>query len=168
MPANTTRKLANYLAMLSVTTNFVAPSAFAASLQPGDNNTSTPIKHVIVIYGENRSFDHLYATYQPKNGETVNNLLSQGIVNTDGSPGAELLQGNAIQGHRHDDLPDRPRQNGPVLYAPPVDGGRTAGQQRYGTAIQDARRSRGCNQRSPAARSPPASDRSHWLAIGIG
>ena len=27
--------------------------------------TETPIKHVIIIVGENRSFDHLFATYQP-------------------------------------------------------------------------------------------------------
>ncbi len=30
--------------------------------------TTTPIKHVIVIIGENRSFDHVFATYQPKTG----------------------------------------------------------------------------------------------------
>ena len=34
--------------------------------QTGDNDTTTPIKHVIVIIGENRSFDHVFATYQPK------------------------------------------------------------------------------------------------------
>ena len=28
--------------------------------------TATPIKHVIIIVGENRSFDHLFATYVPK------------------------------------------------------------------------------------------------------
>jgi phospholipase C len=53
----------------------------------GDSNTASPIKHVIVIVGENRSFDHLFATYVPKTGETVNNLLSEGIVNADGKPG---------------------------------------------------------------------------------
>ena len=38
--------------------------------------------------GENRTFDHLFATYQPvKKDETVLNLLSQGIVNADGTPG---------------------------------------------------------------------------------
>jgi phospholipase C len=47
----------------------------------------TPIKHVIVIIGENRSFDHVFATYQPKRGESVWNLLSEGIVNSDGTPG---------------------------------------------------------------------------------
>ena len=48
---------------------------------------STPIKHVIVIIGENRSFDHVFATYVPKHGQTVVNLLSEGIVNADGTPG---------------------------------------------------------------------------------
>lgn len=52
-----------------------------------NSNTVTPIKHVIVVVGENRSFDHLFATYVPKQGETVNNLLSEGIVNADGTPG---------------------------------------------------------------------------------
>ena len=49
--------------------------------------TATPIKHVIVVVGENRSFDHLFATYQPVSSDSVNNLLSEGIVNSDGSRG---------------------------------------------------------------------------------
>jgi phospholipase C len=50
--------------------------------------TATPIKHVIIIVGENRSFDHIFATYEPKNRHAkVLNLLSEGIVNEDGSPG---------------------------------------------------------------------------------
>ena len=36
---------------------------------------------------ENRTFDHVYATYKPKAGETVSNLLSKGIVKTNGTPG---------------------------------------------------------------------------------
>lgn len=47
----------------------------------------TPIEHVIVIVGENRTFDNLFATYQPKSREPVSNLLSRGIVHADGSPG---------------------------------------------------------------------------------
>ena len=49
--------------------------------------TATPIKHVIVLIGENHTFDNLYATFVPSSGEKVKNLLSQGIVNADGSPG---------------------------------------------------------------------------------
>src|SRR4030088_2282465 len=41
---------------------------------------TTPIKHVIVIIGENHSFDNVFATYQSPNGEHVQNLLSEGIV----------------------------------------------------------------------------------------
>jgi phospholipase C len=48
-----------------------------------DNQTTSPIKHVIVIIGENRSFDHVFATYVPKNGQTVNNLLSERIITLD-------------------------------------------------------------------------------------
>ncbi|PWT73198.1 MAG: phosphoesterase [Proteobacteria bacterium] len=49
--------------------------------------TRTPIKHVIVLIGENRTFDHIFATYQPRHHESIQNLLSRGIVNADGSPG---------------------------------------------------------------------------------
>lgn len=51
------------------------------------NRTTTPIKHVIVIIGENRTFDHVFGAYRPPRGETVSNLLSKGIINADGSPG---------------------------------------------------------------------------------
>ena len=35
------------------------------------NETTTPIKHVIILIGENRTFDNVYATYEPKRGQTV-------------------------------------------------------------------------------------------------
>ena len=47
----------------------------------------TPIEHVIVIIGENRTFDHVFATYTPTSGDSISNLLSKGIVNQDGTPG---------------------------------------------------------------------------------
>jgi phospholipase C len=59
-------------------------SAYAQTALP---ETKTPIKHVIIIIGENRTFDHVYATYKPKEGETVSNLLSKGIVKASGKPG---------------------------------------------------------------------------------
>jgi phospholipase C len=66
-----------------------APLAQAAA-SAEQTRTASPIKHVIVIIGENRSFDHVFATYVPKPGEHVWNLLSEGIVNSDGSPGANF------------------------------------------------------------------------------
>jgi phospholipase C len=60
--------------------------------------TATPIKHVVIIVGENRSFDHLFATYVPANKhESVLNLLSEGIVNADGTPGPNFSQGHQYQ-----------------------------------------------------------------------
>jgi phospholipase C len=69
--------------------NFVIGITLVGAAVPSsnDNNTKTPIKHVIVIIGENRTFDHIFATYQPKTGETVHNLLSEKIINADGLPG---------------------------------------------------------------------------------
>ncbi|MFB9269333.1 alkaline phosphatase family protein [Bradyrhizobium erythrophlei] len=51
------------------------------------HRTESPIKHVIVILGENRTFDHVFATYEPSHGERVDNLLSKGIITRDGQPG---------------------------------------------------------------------------------
>ena len=58
----------------------------------GDRHTQSPIKHVIVIIGENRSFDHVFATYVPKrHDQWVDNLLSRRIIaldaNKDAVPG---------------------------------------------------------------------------------
>ena len=64
-----------------------------------DKKTESPIKHVIVIMGENRTFDHVFATYVPREGEHVDNLLSKGIINKDGSPGpnyAKAAQFSAV------------------------------------------------------------------------
>jgi phospholipase C len=62
-------------------------TALATTAASPSTETRSPIKHVIVIIGENRSFDHLFATYVPRRGEKVWNLLSEGIVRSDGSPG---------------------------------------------------------------------------------
>ena len=40
-------------------------SIVTASADADESATTTPIKHVIVIIGENRSFDHIFATYEP-------------------------------------------------------------------------------------------------------
>jgi phospholipase C len=62
-------------------------NALGGGNRNGDR-TETPIKHVIVILGENRTFDHVFATYEPQRpGERVDNLLSKGIVTKDGLPG---------------------------------------------------------------------------------
>jgi phospholipase C len=68
------------------------PIPASAHNQGGDDKddhhkTETPIKHVIVLIGENRSFDHLFATYVSPSSDSVRNLLSEGIIKADGTPG---------------------------------------------------------------------------------
>ena len=62
--------------------------AAATAMDHSGGRTATPIKHVIVIIGENRSFDHVFATYVPQRGQTVHNLLSQGIIKLDANKNA--------------------------------------------------------------------------------
>jgi len=80
----------------------IAPPASALGRGRDDNdrqNTETPIKHVIVLIGENRTFDHVFATYVPRSKDSVSNLLSKGIINADGTPGphfSEAAQSQAV------------------------------------------------------------------------
>lgn len=63
----------------------------------GSPKTATPIKHVIVLIGENRSFDMLFATYVSPSGEPVKNLLSEHIINADGTPGKDFSKAAQFQ-----------------------------------------------------------------------
>jgi phospholipase C len=71
---------------------FATPLAWAHSGDNNDSSTATPIKHVIVLIAENRSFDHTFATYEPKHHQNVSNLLSKGIILADGSPGPNATE----------------------------------------------------------------------------
>jgi phospholipase C len=120
-------KLLCSVAICAIAIHSVAPtSAAAAVTQSGSNdgNTTTPIKHVIVVIGENRTFDHLFATYQPVNKEeTVLNLLSEGIVNADGTPGPNYA--STTQYQAMDTAADQkvyllsPPKTGPYTTLPP-------------------------------------------------
>jgi phospholipase C len=85
------------VSLLAMSAQIATPAALAAPppLAPHDIDTTTPIKHVIVIYGENRSFDHVFGTYVSPSGEPVLNILSEGIIKADGSPGPNFA--NALQ-----------------------------------------------------------------------
>jgi acid phosphatase len=64
-----------------------AAPAIAAHDQQHSVRTVTPIKHVVVIIGENHSFDNIFATYRPPGHQHIANLLSKGIINANGTPG---------------------------------------------------------------------------------
>jgi phospholipase C len=50
--------------------------------------TESPVKHVIILIGENRGTDHTFGVYKPRGKhQTISNILSEGIVKEDGSPG---------------------------------------------------------------------------------
>jgi phospholipase C len=85
--AQARQHLAVATSLFAIVANLGAPLSVAAQNPAEKSPTTSPIKHVIVIIGENRSFDHVFATYQPKSGQTVSNLLSKGIVNSDGTRG---------------------------------------------------------------------------------
>ena len=46
---------------------------------------------------ENRTFDHVFATYKPKSGDSVRNLLSEGIIKADGTPGPHFYKAAQFQ-----------------------------------------------------------------------
>ena len=84
-------------------------AAFANDHHDRHRRTLTPIKHLIVIIGENRTFDHVYATYKPRHHQEISNLLSKGIVNEDGTPGPNYVksaQYSAVDNDQYDLSPD--------------------------------------------------------------
>ena len=108
--------------LVGLIANLGTPIPVAAQDAAAKLTTTTPIKHVIVIIGENRTFDHIFATYQPVAGETVSNLLSKGIVNSDGTPGPNFSM--AAQSTAMDESSDgyqiNPSNNTPYSVLPPV------------------------------------------------
>jgi phospholipase C len=111
MPPPKIPRSTSLAAALALSFACVQPS-FAAATSSGKvqrRATATPIEHLIVIVGENQSFDSLFATYESKGGAEVRNLLSQGIIAPDGSPGARFAVASqnkaAGQSHYALDLP---------------------------------------------------------------
>jgi phospholipase C len=80
------------LGSLAVLQLAAGPNLALAAAAPAAAHTASPIKHVIVVIGENHSFDNVFATYVPRHG-SIWNLLSEGIVNKDGSPGPNFSRG---------------------------------------------------------------------------
>jgi phospholipase C len=116
-------------------------SGFPASTTAGQgSSTTTPIKHLIIVIGENRSFDNLFATYQPADPtQQVSNLLSRQIVTSAGLPGpnfAEAAQKQAVDNNTYQISPPQtgafsflPQPNNtlnPLLFPPAVQYGITS------------------------------------------
>jgi phospholipase C len=53
------------------------PSAVSASRLPNEAKSTSPIKHVVILIQENRSFNNLFATYPGADGTTVANVAAE-------------------------------------------------------------------------------------------
>ena len=73
-------------------------ASVACADPPKKGDTATPIQHLIVVVGENHTFDNVYGTYQPKAGQHIDNLLSKEIVNVDGTPGPRFTEAEQLIG----------------------------------------------------------------------
>ena len=124
---DTRRRLLACASLAAMLVNTAAPVAFARDHRSGDDDTytRTPIKHLIVIIGENRSFDHVFATYKPREGQTVSNLLSKGIINADGTPGPNYAMAAQMQASDTTTYSISPTITGPYATLPPVNTGGT-------------------------------------------
>ncbi len=119
--ANARQHLTVAASLFALLSNLAAPLAASAE-SPRERGTLTPIQRVIVIIGENRTFDHVFATYVPRHGESISNLRSKGIVNPDGTPGPNFSL--ASQSSAQDSSPDgfqmSPSNNVTYPVLPPV------------------------------------------------
>lgn len=88
----------------------------------------SPIHHLIVIVGENHSFDNLFGAYQPVRGQTVLNLLSEGIIKADGSPGSHFDKARQWQAIDDDTYSIAPERTRPFAHLPRPNTTNAAGQ----------------------------------------
>src|SRR5436305_103665 len=109
------------VSLVGIIANLGTPLPAAAQEESAhQRSTATPIEHVIVIIGENRTFDHVFATYRPRSGEMISTLLSKGIVNEDGTPGPNFSLASQSSAVDNDTYKLSPPDNVTYLVLPPV------------------------------------------------
>lgn len=84
-----------FYSSLALAISVAANSGMALATAP---ETATPIQHVIVVIGENVTFDTLFGAYKPAKGQTINNLLSRRIIKADGTPGSNFARALQLEG----------------------------------------------------------------------
>lgn len=94
-------------------------SARGMADEPGRSRTRTPIHHLIVVIGENHSFDNIFATYVPPDpSQHVWNLLSEGIVDKSGAPGPNAFLAQQQQASDTEAFELSPMETGAFLHLP--------------------------------------------------
>lgn len=101
------------LAVATIVLGFV-PATFADDRRP----TRTPIEHVIVVVGENHTFDNLFGAFQPAPGQSVSNLLSQGIITENGLPGPNFNKAVQRQARGLAKYSVTPSESAPFAFLP--------------------------------------------------
>jgi phospholipase C len=98
--------------VVAAVTALVAGPGAGASLAAPPVQTSTPIKHLVVIFGENVSFDHYFGTYPDAAGTD-----GQSFVPAAGTPSVNGLTGTLLTANPNGVNPQRysPSQIGDVL-----------------------------------------------------
>ncbi|HUN57094.1 MAG TPA: alkaline phosphatase family protein [Candidatus Binataceae bacterium] len=74
--------------------------------------------HLVVIVGENHTFDNLFGAYQPIAGQKTLNLLSEGIIKADGSPGPNWIRAQQWQAKEGDKYSIAPKLTEPFSTLP--------------------------------------------------
>ena len=99
--------------VLALASLLCAPPVFAQT-----HAARTPIRHLIIVVGENHSFDNLFGVYQPRPGQSVRNLLSEGIVKADGTEGPNFKRAEQWQAVVHDQYSITPGRTAPYAKLP--------------------------------------------------
>src|SRR5215470_19695702 len=125
MTLKLTRKVGVVAALGMVTTALTAAAAAAspgpAAISAASMHTRTPIKHVVIIIGENHSFDNVFATYKPPGRQHIWNLQSKGIVTRDGNPGPNFAKASQETASNTSTYTLRPKITGKYATLPAPD-----------------------------------------------
>lgn len=106
------------IALFVVLTSSLFQSISVSAADQNAGETATPIKHVIVIIGENHTFDNVFGVFQPLHGQKVNNLLSEGIVTCRGESGPNVGLAAQKQGSASSTYSLAPQKTGPYTTLP--------------------------------------------------
>ena len=112
----------------------VQKTGTAAATVTADGDTATPIKHLIVLLGENRTFDHVFGTFEPDSGQSIFNLLSQGIMNADGSAGPNYARARQWEANVAASYSIHPAKTAPYSQLPAINVGETPATAPFATA----------------------------------
>ena len=138
-------RVAAVTGIATLVVQLISPAIAAA--EDHSRGTRTPIKHVIVIIGENRTFDHVFATYKPTNKARASTTCSRRASSTPTALLDRTFSGRPVLRHRQQRRRLSAEPSGKTRYSvlPPaarggLDGsvsGRRNGQSRTKTGCRD-------------------------------